>query len=61
MSILSGSAHGSLFRSYGALSLNTTFPRLAPWAAFVRRFAACAPFDLPDSHSSTIAKREATL
>src|SRR5207237_4110780 len=29
-----------LFRTFGACSSTTFYPRLAPWAAFLRRFAA---------------------
>jgi len=32
----------SFFRPYGASSKFRLSPRLAPWAAFFRRFAACS-------------------
>jgi hypothetical protein len=31
-----------LFRTFGACSLTTSYPRLAAWAVFLRRFAATA-------------------
>jgi len=48
-------AHIVFFRPFGGLVIfNFLFPRLAPWAAFFRRFAAGA---LPPLHSDNFGLR----
>src|SRR6266700_8000036 len=48
-----------LFRTFGACSSTTFYPRLAPWAAFLRRFAArivtCGPLFVQSGGCDTVS------